>query len=296
MTHTLAPPFWSSSGARSSTPPKSTRIVFTWGNDWGGLMGEWDAFSAADFEPVRWLTDEYARRRAHRESYSLRAFARQLRLSSGPLSELLRGKRPLTGALAERLADALGLDPSARERWLIAATRGAQATTSTPCSPRALDDERFALIADWHHYGILSLLETAGWRDSYKWIAARLSISETKAQEAMLRLHRLGLVARRRGRWVATGAWTSSHDIPSAALRKHHRQLLLQAVESLDTATVDERDVTSMTLAIDPARLAEAKRRIKAFRRELAAFLEGGEATAVYQFCIQLFPAKGVEP
>lgn len=257
-------------------------------------MGEWDAFHAPDFEPVRWLADEYARRRARRQSYSLRAFARQLRLGSGPLSELLRGKRPLTGALAERIADALGLDPTARERWVIAATRDNGAAVATP-SPRALDDERFALIADWHHYGILSLLETKEWRDSYRWIADRLGIRENQAQEAMQRLHRLGLVARRRGRWVPTGAWTSTHDVPSAALRKHHRQLLAQAIDSLDSASVDERDVTSMTLAIDPKRLPEAKRRIKAFRRELAAFLEGGEATAVYQLCLQLFPAKGVE-
>lgn len=259
-------------------------------------MAEWDAFQAPDFEPVRWLAAEYARRRKRRRSYSLRAFARQLGLQSGPLSELLRGKRPLTGALAERLADALNFDPEARERWVLAARGTANAPVSTPRSPRPLDDERFALIADWYHYGILSLLETASWRDSYRWIAEQLGIAEAEAKEAMQRLHRLGLVARRRGRWIATGNFTSTHDVPSAALRKHHRQLLAQAVDALDTVSVDERDVTSMTLAIDPRRLPEAKRRIKAFRRELAAFLEGGDATAVYQLCIQLFPAKGVNP
>jgi hypothetical protein len=43
-------------------------------------------------------------------------------------------------------------------------------------------------------------------------------------------------------------------------------------------------------------KMEEAKRRIRLFRKELAAFLEEGEGTEVYSLNIQLFPQTREEP
>ena len=87
----------------------------------------------------------------------------------------------------------------------------------------------------------------------------------------------------------------TTDGIPSAAIRKRHKQILGKALESIDTHSVAERDFSSMTLTIDPALLPEAKKRITAFRRELCAFLESSKRKRVYEISIQLFPLSAGE-
>ena len=50
------------------------------------------------------------------------------------------------------------------------------------------------------------------------------------------------------------------------------------------------RDFTSMTMAIDPEKLTEAKKKIREFRRGLSEFLEAGKKEEVYRLNIQLVP------
>ena len=50
------------------------------------------------------LQDEFARRRRTNSRYSLRAFARSVHIEHSTLSQLLRGKRPLTWKSIGRIA------------------------------------------------------------------------------------------------------------------------------------------------------------------------------------------------
>jgi hypothetical protein len=58
--------------------------------------------------------------------------------------------------------------------------------------------------------------------------------------------------------------------------------MLDQAHLALETQSVEDRDITSVTMAIDKSKVVEAKALIKAFRRRLSAFLEEGAASEVY--------------
>jgi uncharacterized protein (TIGR02147 family) len=78
--------------------------------------------------------------------------------------------------------------------------------------------------------------------------------------------------------------------------KKLQRQLLEKAIHSLDNVPVAYRDQTSMTMAIDTDRLAEAKERIKQFRRDLARFLSRGEKrNQVYHLSLYLYPVSQIE-
>lgn len=63
-----------------------------------------------------------------------------------------------------------------------------------------------------------------------------------------------------------------------------------RAIEALDDVPIEERDITSMTMAIDVRKIQEAKKRIREFRKDMAAFLEEGEATEVYSLNVQFIP------
>ena len=65
------------------------------------------------------LANELVARRARNRRYSLRAFARALRVDHSTLSQILRGRRVLTPAAVRELARALRLAPAEADRYCV---------------------------------------------------------------------------------------------------------------------------------------------------------------------------------
>jgi uncharacterized protein (TIGR02147 family) len=234
-----------------------------------------------------WLTQEYKKRRAKNPAYSLRAFAKFLHLPAGRVSEILSGKRSATPAVAQKIADPLGLSPQQRKSL---------APAKSASDYQLLADDEFEIIADWYHFAILNLVDTEGFRSEPSFIAKRLGISPAEARDAINRLVRLGLLALEGKRLVKTGQnFRTTTDIPSGALRNFQRLGLKQAEESLEAHGVEERDITSIMFPADPELLPEAKRLIREFRYKMDKFFEGGRRTEVFRLNVQLVPVTKKE-
>lgn len=259
--------------------------------------------------PVDWLRVEYAKRRKANPSYSLRAFAKALSIPSGRMSEIFDGKRQLTASMGEKIAQKLALAPEQSNTFLqlieghrkdarVKKVRNSEEKLirkGASVSYDQLSTDTFYLISDWQHYAILNLVETDDFRPDPAWIANRLAISKIEVQTAVDRLERLELLKISNRKWRRTrGPLTTTHDIPSSALRRSHRQSLEQAIEALEEVPVELRDISSITFPIDMSRIAEAKRMILDFRRGLSAFLESGAKEEVYNLNIQLIPVTKV--
>lgn len=246
------------------------------------------------FEDTRaWLESEYLSRRKKNAAYSLRAFARHLDIPSGRVSQLLARKRKLTPKLGLKIANRLGYDPRKTERLLEVLRKERGGSTPAPQRTyRQLGMDQFQGIADPLHFTILSLAEIDGFKFTEKSVAKRLGISVVEARAALSRLVRLELIQKEKSGFalVPGNAFTTTHDIQSVAIRKAHKRMLLDAVEMLETLSVEERDITSITMAVDPDRLAKAKVMIRDFRRNLSEFLEGGNKTEVFRLQVQLLP------
>ncbi|MCB0404641.1 MAG: TIGR02147 family protein [Bdellovibrionales bacterium] len=242
--------------------------------------------------PVEWLREEYLRRRERNPSYSLRAFARALGLSPGPLSEILSKKRELSLKLALRIAEHIAMNPEQLEAFVQPLRERLVAPVSArEAQFRELSVDTYYLIADWYHFAILSLMETKGFQSRVRWIAERLAISVVEVRSALERMERLELVVRKAQKWFLNQEGvTTTHDVPNGALKKSHQQQLDIAKASLDSVPVEERDITSMMMAIDVSKLPQAKQYIRQFRRQLSQFLETGNKTEVYNLSIQLVP------
>src|SRR5437763_1672981 len=118
--------------------------------------------------PLSILQREYSIRRVRNPHYSIRSFARKLGIGSGPLSELLCGKRPLTKKMSARIAKNLVLESEPEFNPLSA--------------------DAFSAIADWHYYALLSLMQTDDFVSSPRWIANRLGIPANEVRLAISRL------------------------------------------------------------------------------------------------------------
>lgn len=256
-----------------------------------------------------WLHEEFARRRAQNNHYSLRAFATFLRIPSGRLSEILSNKRKLTPRLGHQIADRLAYTPEMRAKLLdcIRAERSLKDKAAQPGNTNTVTSEidnyqqisidSFYIISDWYHFAILSLIDTRDFQNDPKWISKRLGISLVDARTALDRLQRVHVIKLENGHYVKTSKnMTTGLDIASVAIRRYHWQMLYKTIAALDDVSVENRDITSTTMAIDPAKIPAVKKMIQQFHRQLCAFLEADKGTEVYALNVQLVPITAPKP
>lgn len=232
---------------------------------------------------------ELNRRRALNPAYSLRAFAKNLGVSPAQLSQLISGKRKLTAKAASKIADRLSLSPFERMQ-LVESVAKAEASPKSAIA-LALEEEAFRFIADWYHLAILSLLELPQAKAEPRWVAKRLGISALVASQALNRLKTLNLLeVSPRGFKLTAEALRVTPVARSQAVGKYHQQVLAKASAAIDEVPIEQREICSLTLALDPRDVPKAKARISEFLRGLSAVLESGEKKAVYSLAVQLFP------
>jgi len=241
-------------------------------------------------------------------SYSLRAAARDLGLSSGFLSLVLRGKKRLTFKRAVQFVQILQMDEQlgniflrsvALESTKDSACRGylEKAFTAEAGDQSheyaILELDRFRALSEWHHIAILDLTLIEGFEADPAWIAEELGISVDQVNSAKVRLQRLGLLEVRGSRWIKTSAKLA---IPTTysdrAMREFQGQMIQKAHEALQSPDPEDfaaRDISGVSMAINPARITEAKVKIQRFRRELLEFMSTGPCTELYRMNVQLF-------
>ena len=251
--------------------------------------------------------------RNNNSAYSVRAFARRLGVSSGALSELLNGKRYPSRKLASRIAERLLLDPQERSEFLRAYPKGETRLrkSQTPETEESFEEkssylqlsaESFKLITEWQHFAILSLMNTVRFQSSTLWIARRLrGVSLLKVNHALERLKRLKMIVLdEKGNFKRSQSpYRTTDCVADLSIQKAHLEYLQEAKTALIEIPISDRDFTSVMMAVDPRKLAEARVKIRKFQDELSEFLESDPKTEVYQLCIQLFPLthlnKGTE-
>lgn len=232
------------------------------------------------------LQNEFVSRCRLNPQFSLRAFAKFLNVDQSLLSKVLRGHRPPSKALIEKICYRIGLSPSE----ILAFTSGGEDSKS---GYDVLSEDSFAILSDWYHFALLELLKTKGCKSDSAWLAERLGISAIEVNTALERLERMGFLEKRRNRWshlIPNNTWTNT-EATSAARRNLQRNLLEMSLKAIDQVEFSKRENGSLTIACDEKLLPEIKERLTAFRRDLDKFIESqGNFTQVYQLVISFFP------
>lgn len=255
------------------------------------------------------LRDVLARKMSRNSSFSLRAFARDLGVSHTYLSLVLNGKKSLSLKKVIQFSQLLQLDEREADLFMKAGAREARGRASQKAEVAPvlskkkqkeeeikffeLETDRFRILTDWYHIPLLELTYTKDFINDPAWIARRLSISVEQARNAISRLKRLGLLEECGGKLTKTNAKLAI--VPrgfETAVRDYHRQMLQKASDAMESGTAEDyavRDITGSTIAIDPTKIPEVKRRIAAFRRSMLKFLSDKETSEVYQLNVQFF-------
>lgn len=245
------------------------------------------------------LSQFFEKRRAKNSQYSVRAFARDIGISSGRASEFLRGVSIPGPLLSKRIVAALQLSEKQKHQLnlLIASHLSLRKNRKHKRSDTyQLADREFTLLPDWQHFAVLNLLNTAKAQPSILWLSKRLALSEVAIEESLEKLLLAGLVTEENGFYKSTHQHlTSTNTIPSEALRNYHRQMIQRALWSIDNVPIEFRNVTSIMMTANPNNLYKLKVLTNEFKQRAAEMFGEGEATDVYNLCVQIFPATVVD-
>ncbi len=246
-------------------------------------------------------------RNAKNPRYSARAFARDCGVSTASISLILRGKAKLSKLRAGKVAKNLSLSDEKRDYLVVLAeyenARTEQAQRAAMLKRLkymshfvGIERDRYQLISGWYHLPIFELVETRGFRESPKWIASQLGITEQEAADALERLLRLGFLQKKNGTIEKA---MPSVVIPDGAYSEHlratHRSFLELAIDSVSRQSAAQSFQSSTVIRCRKSDIAGVLERAREFRQGVMVDLEkGDDREFIYLLGIQFFQLNGV--
>lgn len=273
------------------------------------MADDWrpDVFGYTDYRAF--LSDYYARAKEHVPAFSFRYFSKKAGFKSPNFLKLVMdGDRRLGPDSVERFANALGLNRDERRffRHLVEFGQAKRnedrnaaferiAASRRFRQARRLDAGMFRYLSHWYIPAIREMAGRDDFREDPAWIAKELvpKITRREAQEALELLLELELLVRDPKGRLTRGdpSLTTGHEVRSLAIANFHRQMLERAADSVENTPRDKRDISALTMCIEPQTVALIKDRIHDLRESILNLADADtEPDRVYQLNIQLFP------
>lgn len=228
--------------------------------------------------------------------------------SARSIGMVLEGKRLPSSSMILHLAKHFSLDDqesrylellvqrerlSRRKKSVEVVTQELNRLNPKVSDQAVLNDAYFSFISDWYHFVIKQLISSAGFRPDFNWIKQKLKnkISNQEIKKALEHLKLLKLIEDGNGKIsVLNPSVTTTHDLPSTAIRSHHRQMMNRAIEALEEESVDHREYFSLTFKFDRKDLPAIKDYIRKFKIRTEKQFENANGCDVFQMNLQFFP------
>ncbi|MBN1576680.1 MAG: TIGR02147 family protein [Chitinispirillaceae bacterium] len=262
-------------------------------------------FTYSDFrEYIRAAVKE---KRYKNPRYSYRCAASRIGIRSGTLTRILNGSRHVGPELLPKLIDYLGLKRREAEYFslLIGFDSIKDENRRRQCyrdllrmrSERntLIPEENHQFFEQWYHVALFELMRIVKKGDD----PARLSslfippLSESKIRKAMEVLRRLGYIRQdsEKGTLTTEPFLTTGDTWESVAIHAFQVAVSELAAKALDTIPKEERDFSTLTMALSAEAFEKVREVVKRARAEIAVIeRECSDPQRVYQINFQCFP------
>lgn len=158
----------------------------------------------------------------------------------------------------------------------------------------------FESVKDWHYYAIKNFVGAPGFSEDAEELSRifRRKISPSKIKKALEKMQNLKLIERdqkTKKLQKAHGPTETTHEIPSEAIRRHHKGMITLALEAIDEQSVENRALNSLTLRIDKRKLPEIKKKLLEFVKQMNHEYFDDTQDPVYQLNLQLFELTHID-
>jgi uncharacterized protein (TIGR02147 family) len=252
----------------------------------------------------RILVELLERKKEANPSYSLRAFARDLKLSPSFVSRALRGEKHFSANKLKLIFRVLDVDKETQTKiksmFIIYRMGkdfkdlGTAKISKSHLEFKRLPQNKLNLLTKWHHIPVLELLTVTDFKISEDQIAHRLNITRSMAHESLEALRALKVISLEDGQLSRKNnrmRLASSSSKPE--IRSYHQSMIAKAVAELnktDDESFSLRLVTGITFGANLEKLEAAKAILNDAIHKASKILGESSATEVYQLNLQLFP------
>lgn len=264
-------------------------------------------FQYADYRAF--LSDWFLEAKKNNPLFSHRAFARMAGFhSSNFLMLVMQGKRNLTVGSLQQMQAGLQLNKQEQEffRNLVLFNQAGTHSERNLYYKKLLQSRRYQRLqpierkkyeyySTWYHPVVRELIVSRACDGTPEWVAAHInpSITLDQSKKSIKLLESLGFIERvGPDRWKQTNTILSTGpEIQSVVIHNYHKALLDLSKHMMDRISMRYRDVSAVTVGVKKERIAEIRKKIIDFRREILQLVsEDEEPEEVAQLNIQFFP------
>lgn len=249
----------------------------------------------------------FERKRLTFPQYSLRALARDLKVSPAYASSILSGKRDLPEKRLEDFIKNLELDDIAvlQLKNIISPPEKKLPPYSNKQLKdddldffkkyKPLDKNKYEILNNWYNIAILDLTTTNDFQNNPKWIAKRLNISQLEVEFAIENLKRLGMLSEKDGvLYKEENKLRFPTKMSQTVIRKFHKQMIKKAYEELDLKISEEefskRLISGSTFTVKKEKFQLLKEKLHQVIYEMTTIATEDSGEDVYQLNVQFFP------
>jgi uncharacterized protein (TIGR02147 family) len=256
---------------------------------------------------VKYIREYYEARHSIDCWFSYRYIQSKTGIDPGYLFKVFMGKKPLPQNKTNALAALLGLTKRETEYFTLLVMYGQAKSNETirryfermltfrEVFSRTVAVKEYVYYTKWYHAAIRQLLSCADFKGDYRSLARMTvpPISESEAKKAVALLCSLGFVKKSAdGVFRVTDRFLTSGDgWQSIAIRRFQQDTIMLAHKALDTVDKDLRDISTATVTLSAEGFAEARERIRQFRRDMMELASRQERpSGAYHINIQMIP------
>jgi uncharacterized protein (TIGR02147 family) len=254
-------------------------------------------------DPRDYIKFEHELRRARRQSYSMRAFARDLSVSPSSLNDFLKGRVGMSRSRIESIAEKLKWSEMRKEHFIDLVQAkfdkdpGVRQTSLMKSKARlkngsyGLSLDSFKVISDWYHLVIRELCDVKEGMTVAK-IAKELSLSPLTAGKAVKRLLKLELLKETENGLKPTEFGSHFGDeAPSEAIVEFHTQILELAQKAMRDVPFEDRESHSLIFSVPKENLPKMHAELKTAILQIAnKYAHGQNMNTIQALSLQVFP------
>ncbi len=233
------------------------------------------------------LQAQFQLRLSTNEHYSMRAFAKDLKLSPSQLSLVLAGKRGLSRTRAQLIAESLNLTALEKEVFLnqveLTYARSHSARAAAKHNLLELDtkkhmlmshEQAFHVFSEWHHFAILQVMklnrydEFCEMEGEASFLTRVLNLRAEEVLTAISRLSELSLIVKSpKGHFhqAIPGVVLSQEGVQTSAFKKYKKQLTQKAFNEMDHHDRNENSAEAILFNISTQDFPLLKEELKLF-------------------------------
>jgi uncharacterized protein (TIGR02147 family) len=258
----------------------------------------------------RYLSDYYEHQKTCSKVFSYRHFCLKSGIKSPSMyREVVAGKRNLTAAAIQAFIK--GLKLSERDgRFFENLVHFNQAKTEDSKKKylsilkklyyrkpqKVIPFHLFEYYEKWYNPVIREIAVAMDWKGDFSVLAKSVNppIKVTEARESVNLLLRLGFLQKDdNGRYTQSSSdITTGVEVSSLAVREINREYARLGMESLDRFPPNERDISSLIMAVPSNNLPELKQEIAEFRKRIVGLVSNEKemGDTFYSLVVELYP------